>query len=162
MRGIVGRLTMLGMVFALIAGCGASGPKPDVSIRGSITAVDSVNPNSSGRASPLRIHIFELAAIDQFNAAEYFDLTDDPQGTLGTDLLDVEPILVTPGESRPYNAEYDPETRFIGVVAGYREIHQATWRATVEMPGRSIMNMMQRGSVVIRADRLAISVTVEN
>ncbi len=163
MRRMTSRVLALGVVaaFTVVAGC-ASGPAPDVEVRGSITAVESVNPDSMGRPSPLMIRIYQLAATDKFDTAEFFALTDNPEATLGADLLGVDPIMLAPGDSKPYEAEYDPETRYIGVVAGYRDIHQATWRATVEMPGRSITNLMRRGGVVIRADRLAISITVDN
>lgn len=163
MRRMASKVAVLGMAMAFIltAGC-ASGPPADVAIRGSITAVDDVNPDATGRPSPLMIRIYELAATDKFDSAEFFDLTDNAEATLGADLLGVEPIMIAPGEARPYDAEYDANTRYIGVIAGFRDIHQATWRATVEMPGRSITNLMRRGGLVIRADRLAISVTVDN
>ncbi|MDJ0908251.1 MAG: type VI secretion system lipoprotein TssJ [Woeseiaceae bacterium] len=163
MRILASKAVMLGAVFALAltAGC-ASGPPADVNIRGSITTVDDVNPDATGRPSPLMIRIYQLSATDKFDSAEFFDLTDNAEATLGPDLLGVEQLMLSPGESQPYDAEYDPNTSYIGVIAGYRDIHQATWRATVEMPGRSITNLMRRGAIVIRADRLAISVTVDN
>lgn len=163
MRRMASRVVMLGaaIAMAMSTGC-ASGPPADVSVRGSISVVEDVNPDSSGRPSPLMIRIYELAAPDKFEAADFFDLTDNAEATLGTDLLGVEPIMLAPGDSQPYDAEYDPNTRYIGVIAGYRDIHRATWRATVEMPGRSITNLMRRGGLVIRAERLAISVSVDN
>jgi len=148
-------------VTLLVVGC-AGKPPEDVRIRGSIEAVESVNPDGVGRPSPLQIKIFQLSAKDKFEAAEFFALSDAPEATLGTDMLGVESIMLTPGDVRPYERDYDPETRFIGVIAGYREIHQATWRAVVEMPEKSIMNLMRRGGVVIKADSLAISVSVDD
>ena len=163
MRRLASNVVALGVVvsFALTAGCASGRPPEDVKIRGSITAVETVNPDSTGRPSPLMIRIYELSATDKFDTAEFFELTDNPEAALGTDLLGVEPIMLSPGESRPYDAEYDPNTRYIGVVAAFRDIHQAEWRATVEMPGRSITNLMRRGGVIIRAERLAISVAVD-
>ncbi len=163
MRRLASKVVVLGVVaLGLTAGCASGGPPADVKIQGSITVADDVNPDSSGRPSPLMIRIYELAATDKFDSADFFDLTDDPAAVLGADLLDVEPKMLAPGDSQPYEAEYDPNTRYIGIVAGYRDIHRATWRATVEMPGRSIMNLMRRGGLVIRAERLAISVSVDN
>jgi type VI secretion system protein VasD len=145
----------------LLAGCAAKPPE-DVRIRGSITAVDSVNADSIGRPSPIQIRIYQLATADKFSSADFFALSDTPEATLGADMLGVESIMLTPGETRPYEAEYDPGTRFIGVTAGYREIHQAQWRAVVEMPEKSIMNLMRRGGVIIKADSLAVSVVVDD
>jgi type VI secretion system protein VasD len=144
-----------------LASCAAKPPE-DVQIKGSIEAVASVNPDSLGRPSPLQVKIFQLGARDKFEAADYFALADASEATLGADMLGVQAMMLSPGEHKPYEGEFDPATRFIGVIAGYREIHQAEWRAIVEMPEKSLMKMMKRGGVVIKADSLAISITVDD
>lgn len=158
MSGIA-RIGAVAVLF-IVAGCAAAPPE-DVRIQGRIEAVESVNPDALGRPSPLHIKVFQLKTKDAFEVAEYFALAETPDAELGADMLGVESIMLTPGEVRPYEGEYDPETRFIGVIAGYRDIHQAQWRAVMEMPEKSIMNLMRRGGVIIRADSLAISVSVD-
>ena len=153
-------LLVIAASFALVS-C-ASKPPEDVQIKGSIEAVESVNPDSQGRPSPLQVKIFQLGARDKFEAADYFALADASEATLGADMLGVQAMMLSPGEHKPYEGEFDPATRFIGVIAGYREIHQAEWRAVVEMPERSLMKMMKRGGVIIKADSLAISVAVDD
>lgn len=152
---------MLIAAWFTLAAC-ASKPPEDVTIKGSIEAVESVNPDSLGRPSPLQVKIFQLAAKDKFEAADYFALAEASEATLGADMLGVQAIMLPPGERRPYEGEFDPGTRYIGVIAGYREIHQAQWRDIVEMPEKSLMKMMKRGGVIIKADSLAISVTVDD
>ena len=154
------KLLLIAASFALVS-C-ASKPPEDVQIKGSIEAVATVNPDSQGRPSPLQVKIFQLGAKDKFEAADYFALSDASEATLGADMLGVQAMMLTPGESRPYEGEFDPGTRYIGVIAGYREIHQAQWRAIVEMPEKSLLKMMKRGGVIIKADSLAISVTVDD
>ena len=144
-----------------LASCAAKPPE-DVQIKGSIETVATVNPDSLGRPSPLQIKIFQLGAKDKFEAADYFALAEASEATLGADMLGVQAMMLSPGERKPYEGEFDPATRFIGVIAGYREIHQAQWRAIVEMPEKSLMKMMKRGGVIIKADSLAISVTVDD
>ena len=153
-------LLVIAASFALVS-CAAKPPE-DVQIKGSIEAVESVNPDSLGRPSPLQVKIFQLGARDKFEAADYFALADASEATLGADMLGVQAMMLSPGEHKPYEGEFDPATRFIGVIAGYREIHQAEWRAVVEMPERSLMKIMKRGGVVIKADSLAISVSVDD
>jgi type VI secretion system protein VasD len=137
------RLTVgLGAIaIALLLSACAAKPPEDVTIKGSVHAVDSINPDSLGRPSPL--------------------LSDSADATLGADLLGVESFLLAPGDTKPYEGEFDPQTRFIGVIAGYRDIHQAQWRAVVEMPEKSLLKLGKRGGIRIKADSLAISVTVE-
>ena len=156
----IASLMLIAAWFTLVA-CAAKPPE-DVTLKGSIEAVASVNPDSLGRPSPLQVKIFQLGAKDKFEAADYFALSDASEATLGADMLGVQAMMLTPGEHRPYEGEFDPGTRYIGVIAGYREIHQAQWRAVVEMPERSLMKMMKRGGVIIKADSLAISVTVDD
>ena len=153
-------LLVIAASFTLVS-CAAKPPE-DVQIKGSIEAVESVNPDSLGRPSPLQVKIFQLGAKDKFEAADYFALADSSEATLGADMLGVQAMMLSPGEHKPYEGEFDPATRFIGVIAGYREIHQAQWRAVVEMPEKSLMKMMKRGGVIIKADSLAISVTVDD
>jgi type VI secretion system protein VasD len=144
----------------LLSACAAKPPE-DVSIKGTLEAVENVNPDPTGRPSPLLVKVFQLAAVDKFEAADYFALSDAAEATLGADLLGVESVLLAPGDRKPYEGEFDPQTRFIGVIAGYRDIHQAKWRAVVEMPEKSMLKLGKRGGVRIKADSLAISVNVE-
>lgn len=157
---IFAKLLVLVAAFALVA-CAAKPPE-DVQIKGSIEAVASVNPDSLGRPSPLQVKIFQLSAKDKFEAADYFALSDASEATLGADMLGVQAMMLSPGDHKPYEGEFDPATRFIGVIAGYREIHQAQWRAIVEMPEKSLLKLNKRGGVTIKADSLAISVKVDD
>ena len=157
---VVTRL-VAGAVMFTLAACAAKPPE-DVQVKGSVQAVESVNPDSLGRPSPLQIKIFQLGAKDKFEAADYFALSDASEATLGADMLGVQAMMLTPGDHRPYEGEFDPATKFIGVIAGYRDIHQAEWRAIVEMPEKSLLKMGKRGGVTIKADSLAISVTVDD
>jgi len=147
------------LVAFLTAGC-ASGPPEDVVLRGTMEAVAAVNPDAQGRPSPLVIKIYQLKAGDKFELADFFALFDQPEAALGADLLAVEDVMMSPGEVRPYEGEFDPDTRFIGVVAAYRDINQAEWKSMMEMPERSVMNFLRRGALSIKAERLAVSVTV--
>lgn len=152
--GVIGSAAI--MMF--LAAC-ASKPPEDVSLTGSIQTVADVNPDALGRPSPLQIKVFQLAATEKFEQADYFELADAGEATLGADLLGVQAVMMAPGETRPYEGEFDPQTRFIGVIAGYRDIHQAKWRAIAPMPEKSVMKLMRRGGVKITADRLAISIS---
>ena len=111
--------TMMGcLVVVMMAGC-ASAPPEDVTLKGSIQASEDVNPDVSGRPSPLVIKIFQLKSRSKFEQAEYFELFDDAEAILAGDLLAVEQLMLTPGEYRAYEGEFDPDTRFVGIIAGY-------------------------------------------
>jgi len=147
---------------ALTLGACAAKPPEDVTISGSIEAVAGVNPDGLGRPSPLLVKVFQLGAKDKFEAADFFALSDASEATLGADLLGVQDVMLSPGDHRPYEGEFDPATRFIGVIAGYRDIHQAQWRSIIEMPEKSLLKLNKRGGIIIKADSLAISVTIDD
>lgn len=152
------RTIILATLMAALAAC-ASKPPEDVTLKGSIQAAADVNPDSSNRPSPLVVKIYQLKAKDKFELADFFPLFDQAEATLGADMLAVEDVMLAPGENRAYEGEFDPGTRYIGVIAAYRDIHQAEWKDVVEMPEKSIMKLMRRGGLTIKADKLAISVS---
>ena len=157
------RLTVgFGVVaITLILSACAAKPPEDVTVKGSVEAVDTINPDAAGRPSPLLVKVFQLGATDKFEAADFFALSESAEAALGGDLLGVESFLLAPGDSKPYEGEFDPGTRFIGVIAGYRDIHHAQWRDIVEMPEKSMLKLGKRGAIKIKADSLAISVIVD-
>ena len=146
-------------MMVLLSAC-ASGPPEDIVLKGSMNAVETVNPDVQGRPSPLVIKIYQLKAKDKFELAGFFELFDQADATLGADMLGVEDVMMTPGEIRSYEGVVNPNTRFIGVVGAYRDINQAQWRAVVPMPEKNILKFLQRNPLTISAGRLAIKVSV--
>lgn len=155
------RHLLLAGIAALLVAC-ASKPPEDVVLKGTVQAVEAVNPDGQGRPSPLVIKIYQLKADDKFELADFFALFDNAEATLGADLLAVEDIMMSPGDLKPYEGAFDPQTRFIGVVAAYRDINQAQWKSIVPMPERNMMKLLRRGELTIKADRLAVSASVGN
>ena len=99
-----------------------------------MTAVDDVNPDDDGNASPLVVWMYQLSSKTAFNNAEYFTLYDSDVATLGNDLMDKEEFELRPGQTLEIEREFDQETRFVAFMAGYRDIDNAKWRAVAELP----------------------------
>jgi type VI secretion system protein VasD len=138
---------------AVLPGCKTT---PGVTpVSGSVQGAADLNPSVNGRPSPLSLRVYELKAPTTFNQADFMALYQTDQATLGGDLVAREEIVLAPGENRPYKKSLAPETRFVGVVAGYRNLERATWRAIVAVrAGKS-------QKLTIRADSLAVSVSIE-
>jgi type VI secretion system protein VasD len=140
------------MAVLLAAGC-ASAPKP-TKVTGSVEASPTINPSASQRPSPLMVRVYELKSPTAFNAADFMSLYQRDQAELGTELVAREELTLAPGETRPWSKTLAPDTRYIGVVAAFRDLEHARWRSiAVVEPGQS-------KKVVIRADALAVTVTV--
>lgn len=111
-----------------LVGCGSSTPDPTL-VAMSIAATASINPNSSSEPSPVVLRIYQLKSDSAFKAAEFSELFYNDRKVLGGDLLGQKEYNVKPGDKLTYDATVSPETRYIGVVAGFRDIDNATWRA---------------------------------
>ena len=94
-----------------------------------IEASSGVNPNTSERASPIKVRIYELKDSAAFAEADYFSLDSADKVTLAADLLAKDEFILRPGESKRMERKSNPQTTAIGVLAGYRDLANATWRA---------------------------------
>ncbi len=114
---------------AMAAGC-SSTPDPTV-VAATIQAEENLNPDASGRPSPLVIRMYELKALSAFKDADFFSIWDNDQQTLAADLNGREEMVLRPGDTHSVQRVTQPGTRFIGVVAAYRDLERAVWRASV-------------------------------
>lgn len=96
-----------------------------------MTADAAVNPDSSGRPSPIIVRLYELKTVAGFNRADFFSLWDREQDTLSADLVAREEIQLRPGEQRTIERPADPDARQLAVVAAYRNLERADWRRAV-------------------------------
>jgi type VI secretion system protein VasD len=137
---------------AVLAAC-AGAPKP-TQVAGTIQASAQVNPSTSKRPSPVLVRVYELKTAAAFSAADFMSLYQRDKTELGGDMLGKDEFVLAPGESRSFAKTLSPDTRFLGVLAAYRDVEHARWRSVVAVqPG-------QKNDVVIRANELAIEAAV--
>lgn len=118
---------------ALLAACAKEPPPPGV-IDLTIKAAPDINPDPSGTASPTLIRVYQLASPVKFENADFFLLFEKEKETLGPDLLGREEIPVAPGETKNLTQPLKPNATHVGVVAAFRDIDKASWRAVTEVP----------------------------
>lgn len=99
-----------------------------------VTALAGVNPDRSGRPSPILVRVYELKATSAFDSADFFTLYGKDQATLGGDLNAKNEFLLRPGDSKSVEQPTQPGTKFIAVVAAYRDIERSRWRAVAPVP----------------------------
>lgn len=150
--------------FGVAAACGLLGvltlsscksPPTATPVTGSIQGTAELNPSVNQRPSPLLLRLYELKSPTAFNQADFMALYQSDQATLGADLVAREEIMLAPGETRPYKKTLSLDTRFIGIVAAYRNLERATWRTIVPVKAG------QAQTLVIRADSLAVSASMQ-
>ena len=146
---IFGRHIAALCVAGVLSACAGGPPKP-AQVSGTIQASAQVNPSASKRPSPLLVRIYELKSAAAFNNADFMSLYQRDQTELSTDLLGKDEFVLAPGESKPYAKTLSPDTRFLGVMAAYRNLEHSKWRSVVAVqPGR-------KQQIVIRAGELSV------
>ncbi len=134
-------------LFALLTAC--SFP---TKIDSEISVSRDSNPDASGRPSPLVVRIYELKSDDVFNKADFYMLYDDEEATLGGDLLLRKEFKLSPGTTHEMIYKAHDQTRYLGVIAAYRNINQARWRASTKL------KLNRRNTSIIQIEELTVSI----
>lgn len=135
-----------------LAGC-ASAPKPTL-VSATLQASATVNPDVRKRASPIVIRVYELKSSAAFQAADFVSLYERDQATLAAEMGSREEFVLRPGETKPWEKTVAPDTKFIGVMAAFRDIERARWKTLVPVKA-SVKNV-----ITIQANDIAVSATV--
>lgn len=150
-------LTIVMMAPAL-SGCGTVVDAKD-SIFGGTTRIDAelaaakdLNPDTDGRPSPLVVRLYALKSTTAFNNAGFFALYDSEAAELGDDLQNREELEIRPGQKLELEREFKDETRFLGILAAYRDIDNASWRAVYELREGKMTELK------IRLERLDVTI----
>ena len=107
----------------LLAGCGK--PRLDLSV----ASMPNVNPDNSDRPSPIAVKTYELRSDLAFRQADFQSLFERPVPTLGPDIIAADEFVLVPGEARKVAYRPSPNTLYLGIVAGFRQMDRAHWRA---------------------------------
>lgn len=115
-----------------LTGCSAMSPyshmtKLDLSLAGS----DQLNPDLNGRPSPIVIRLMELKHPVAFENADFFSLYQRPKEALAPDLVAFEELELRPGETRELKLSVQDGSRYVAVLAAYRDLPEANWRYVI-------------------------------
>lgn len=136
--GLVSHIIRATSVLTLLflVGC-ASTPKPPIA-QISLNVQSDINPYSDGiakpEARPVVIRFYELRSLAAFNTTDFFSVFSNYNETLNTELLNSEEFQLSPGEKLKFSRTLDFDTRYVGVVAAFRDLEHAQWRATASVP----------------------------
>src|SRR5262249_36900114 len=117
-----------------------------------ISAGSAVNPDSSGRASPVVVRLYQLKTDSAFTGATFFTLFDDERKTLGPDLISRDEYELVPGERRTVELTVSPELHFLAALAPFHDVRNSSWRAVQPVPHPGLAN----GHVEVLADQTTL------
>lgn len=131
-------------------------PKPTI-MTATIDATAAVNPDAKGRASPIVVRWFELKSLSTFASADYFSLWDHERETLSGDILGREELQLHPNTQRKLERTLQMETRYIGVIAAFRDLERSNWRASVA--AIAAQPNQQKQTIIIKLDARGVSIS---
>jgi type VI secretion system protein VasD len=149
------------LVLGALAACAAKPPKP-VDARTVITVAEDVNPDSTGRPSPIVLRIYQLRGDAEFNDADFFSLYDKEKETLGASLILREEYTLQPGEQRELELPLSREARFLGAVAAFRDIRSARWRVITPAPEKTLTDLLSKDRVRIGLEKDAVTLQIKD
>jgi type VI secretion system protein VasD len=137
-----GRLLLLTALAVFLVGCASTPePEPPTLIQARLLAGAEVNPGLDGRAAPVVVRVYLLRNAGLFEGADFFSLYDGDQATLKDDLLSREEFQIPPGGERRLDKEVSEEVRFLGVVAAFRDLEHAVWRAVQPIRAKQVNDL---------------------
>jgi len=118
----------------LLAGCSSLSPYSQITkVNLKLTASDQLNPDLNGRPSPIVVRLFELKHPVSFENADFFSLYERAKETLAPDMVASEEMELRPGETVELKLSVEKGSRYVGVLAAYRDLSDTQWRYTLEV-----------------------------
>lgn len=138
------------LALGLLAGCSTLSPFSTLTkLDLRLTASDEVNPDLHRRPSPVVVHLLELRHPVAFENADFFSLYHRAEQTLPKDWVSSEELELRPGEQLALKLSVEPRSRYVGVLAAYRDLPHVQWRLVLPLaPGqltRAAMVLDQTG-----------------
>lgn len=128
------RLLSMALLASLLVlgGCSMLSPyssltKLDLTLKGSV----ELNPDLNGRPSPIVVRLIELKHPVSFETADFFSLYQRPKEILSPDMVAIEELELRPGEERELKLSVDQDSRYVGVMAAYRDLPESNWRVII-------------------------------
>ena len=135
----------------------------ETKLKSEVVAAENINPNRRGTPQPVKLHIFYLAHDEAFLQANFMDLADPESAVLGDELVRRAEQLIGPGELIALDEEFDEAAKFIGVVAEFTELDQASWRSIAAVPARrwtDVLRLFSSSKLQVLVDGITVSCAI--
>jgi len=145
---------VLGLLGGL-AGCTPPPPPPPTVVTLNLVADKDVNSTPGGAGAPLVTRIYQLSSDAAFSTAEFFQLFNQDQATLKTDLVKKDEYILAPGQTKTATLNPTDMVTTIGIFAAYQNFQTVTWRAVVEVaPHKTTTINLEAGAkgLVVKTD----------
>jgi len=160
-RNFLAAATLVAACAFVLSACGAKPVKP-TEAHAQLVVSGDVNPDNTGRASPVVVRLFQLRNDGEFATADFFALYDKEKETLGASFISREEYVLNPGETRALELAVNPDARFIGALAAYRDIRSAQWRALTRPPEKKLIDLLGKRVLVLNVGKDTLTLGVKD
>lgn len=127
------------LAFFMLAGCSALSPySTQTKLDLQLTAGDELNPDLNGRPSPIVLRLIELKHPVAFQNADFFSLYERAKDILAQDQIASEELELRPGETLDLKLTVGSASRYVGVLAAYRDLPESQWRYIIPVGARQL------------------------
>lgn len=149
----------------LLTGCSALSPySAQTKLQLTLESNEHLNPDVNGRASPLVLRLYELKHRVAFENADFFNLYERGKDVLDQDLVNSEELELRPGQTLDLKLTVGGTSRYVGVMAAYRQITETQWRYVIAVqPGKiTRVQLVLDQDGIHEAAELVVKVKVNN
>lgn len=135
------RITVASILVSLglLGGCSSISPLSNLTkLDLTLTASDDVNPDQHGRPSPVVVRLLELRHPVACENADFFSLYGRAEQTLPKDWVASEELELRPGDQVMLKLSVEPNSRYVGVLAAYRDLPHVQWRTVLPVAHRQL------------------------
>jgi len=133
------KIFLSALAFIMLAGCSALSPySTQTKLDLKLTAGDELNPDLNGRPSPIVLRLIELKHPVAFQNADFFSLYERAKDILAQDQVASEEIELRPGETLDLKLTVDNGSRYVGVLAAYRDLPESQWRYIIPVDAQQL------------------------
>jgi type VI secretion system protein VasD len=127
----------------LLSACSALSPYSQVTkLDLQLSASDQLNPDLNGRPSPMVLRLIELKHPVSFEKADFFSLYERPNEALSPDLISSEELELRPGTHLQLKIRLQSDSRYVGVLAAYRDLPETQWRYLIQLTPARITQLL--------------------
>ncbi|MES2616062.1 MAG: type VI secretion system lipoprotein TssJ [Bdellovibrionota bacterium] len=91
---------------------------------------------------PVSVQVYQLKSDQKFKEANFFQIVDNPEKTLGADYLPpVFSFMLSPNQKQDVSVKLNSDAKYFGIVAAFHAIDNAKWKAIIPLEGNSKKNI---------------------
>ncbi|MEJ2372574.1 MAG: type VI secretion system lipoprotein TssJ [Sulfurimonas sp.] len=116
-------------IIFLMSGCASKPTHIDLEI----TSAKEINVDEDNVSSPLMLVFYELSSADKFAKLSYWDVIDNGGEKLKDDIVSQTKHPILPNEEQTYKIVFSDKTKYLGIVAKFRDIAESNWRYIINL-----------------------------